>query len=257
MEELHRLLNSQNKSGFQVEVEKKIKDLSGKKPADPQSHNSEVDSLIAIIKQGESLLPKFTYQAFLRSLDESKIKIITPKPSFKFTRKTKEESVQKETVVQSELTNNEQTWQYRDARDEDKEVFSDENRVGLTKLENCTVKVTGSPAAACFTDLTDTVVVAPGIGGSVHITNCKNCRFLLGCKQLRIHETFDTDFYVIIASGPIIEDCDRVRFAPGGDNPGPWDQVKDFKWLKSERSPHWAVVPEQERTFPEFGKHIK
>lgn len=26
-----------------------------------------------------------------------------------------------------------------------------------------------------------------------------------------------------------------------------WDQVDDFKWLKSEASPNWSVLPESER----------
>ena len=34
--------------------------------------------------------------------------------------------------------------------------------------------------------------------------------------QLRIHDSQDVDFYVLVASGPIIEDCSRLRFAPTG-----------------------------------------
>ena len=26
-----------------------------------------------------------------------------------------------------------------------------------------------------------------------------------------------------------------------------WDQVDDFKWLKSEPSPNWSVLPEEKR----------
>ena len=26
-----------------------------------------------------------------------------------------------------------------------------------------------------------------------------------------------------------------------------WDQVDDFKWLKSEHSPNWSVLPEDSR----------
>ena len=26
-----------------------------------------------------------------------------------------------------------------------------------------------------------------------------------------------------------------------------WDQVDDFKWLKSEHSPNWSVLPEEKR----------
>lgn len=32
--------------------------------------------------------------------------------------------------------------------------------------------------------------------------------------QLRIHDSQGVDFYVAVASGPIIEDCSGLRFAP-------------------------------------------
>ena len=67
-----------------------------------------------------------------------------------------------------------------------------------------------------------------------------------------------------MASGPIVEGCSGLRFAPyaatwDGSNPpfdaarpetdfkvdpDAWAKVKDFKWLKAEQSPHWAVLPD-------------
>lgn len=35
-------------------------------------------------------------------------------------------------------------------------------------------------------------------------------------SKLRIHDSAVVDFYVRVASGPIIEDCSRLRFAPSG-----------------------------------------
>lgn len=26
-----------------------------------------------------------------------------------------------------------------------------------------------------------------------------------------------------------------------------WNEVKDFKWLRAQQSPHWSVLPEEER----------
>ena len=253
---LQLALQSQNKQNFQMEMEKAIKDITTRKVTDNQQHNKDIDELLVILQQGQSLLPKFTFQAFTRTLEESKIKISVPKPSFRFSRNKAKPVENKEEKVETDLDKDTQTWQLRDLKDSDREVVSEETRVGLTELENCTVKIGGQPLACCFTNLTKCVVVAPNIDGSIHITNCKNCRFLLGCKQLRIHETYDTDFYVNITSGPIIEDCDRVRFAPASENAGPWNQVKDFKWLRAEKSPHWDVVPEDQRSLPEFGKRI-
>ena len=41
-------------------------------------------------------------------------------------------------------------------------------------------------------------------------------RSYLSGVQLRIHDSEGVDFYVLVASGPIIEDCVGLRFAPAG-----------------------------------------
>lgn len=39
---------------------------------------------------------------------------------------------------------------------------------------------------------------------------------LMYLPQLRVHESKLVDFYVRVASGPIVEDCSGLRFAPSG-----------------------------------------
>ncbi|EAX93658.1 tubulin folding cofactor C, putative [Trichomonas vaginalis G3] len=251
-DELQRCLSSQNKQGFLSEMENRIKQISSEKITDAAKHNSDVDALMVILQQGQNLLPRFTFQLYVHQLENSKVKIAVAKPVFKFSRKATQQKQQNTTTIDNDIINDIQTWQMKGEKNVSKEVSSDETRVGLTELENCTVKIVGSPMACCFTNLKDTTVIALNIGGSIHITKCTNCKFLLGCKQLRIHETYDTDFYVEMMSGPIIEDCDRVRFAPYGSQPGPWNDVKDFKWLKSEKSPHWTTIPENEQSVPQY-----
>ncbi len=34
-----------------------------------------------------------------------------------------------------------------------------------------------------------------------------------------------------------------------------WDQVDDFKWLKTEHSPNWSILPEGERLPEDIWKH--
>lgn len=72
-----------------------------------------------------------------------------------------------------------------------------------------------------------------------------------------MHDAKNVDVYLLCPSRPIIEDCTNIRFAPleveglGGTwevvEQNMWDQVDDFKWLKSEHSPNWEVLPKQER----------
>lgn len=43
---------------------------------------------------------------------------------------------------------------------------------------------------------------------------CPSLFLPFGCVQLRIHDSQRVNFYVHVASGPIIEDCTGLRFAP-------------------------------------------
>jgi small subunit ribosomal protein S27e len=53
-------------------------------------------------------------------------------------------------------------------------------------------------------------VVSLPIAGAVHITSCNGCQFHVASRQIRIHQTVGTDFYLHAGSHPIIE----VRLAP-------------------------------------------
>ena len=102
--------------------------------------------------------------------------------------------------------------------------------------------------------------------GSIYVTQCTNCTFYVGSRQLRIHTSRDVDFYVHANSHPIIEHCSSLRFAPYPPLPpayahalaaaglrsehNQWDCVDDFDWLKASHSPNWAELPEGERKPP-------
>jgi hypothetical protein len=71
-----------------------------------------------------------------------------------------------------------------------------------------------------------------------------------------MHGSKDVDIYLHSASRPIIEDCERVRFAPMPDilaspqllqSSNQWNQIDDFKWLKAEASPNFSLLAESER----------
>jgi hypothetical protein len=59
--------------------------------------------------------------------------------------------------------------------------------------------------------LSDCTVYLGAVTGPVYVENVKNCKIFAYCRQLRIHETRGTDFYVHTGSGPIIENCDGCR----------------------------------------------
>ncbi|KAI1407282.1 TBCC-domain-containing protein [Hypoxylon sp. FL1857] len=132
----------------------------------------------------------------------------------------------------------------------------------LTNLERCVVDMTaptssGTPfAGLALKNIKQSLIIAGHVAGPVHITGLQNSIVVVAARQVRIHECKDVDVYLHCASHPIIEDCSGMRFAPlpefyatkleiKGENQ--WDQVDDFKWLKSEPSPNWAILPEEKR----------
>ncbi|KAK0673690.1 tubulin binding cofactor C-domain-containing protein [Cercophora samala] len=140
----------------------------------------------------------------------------------------------------------------------------------LTDLSGCVVNLC-SPSveasrAAPFASLTlkgieNSVVVAGHVDGPVHVTGLKKCKVAVTARQVRIHDCEEVDFYLEVRSGPIVEGCKKVRFAPlppgGGLGTGEqgeqggeenkWGEVKDFLWLKEGQSPNWSVLKEEDR----------
>ena len=141
----------------------------------------------------------------------------------------------------------------------------------LRDLTRCTIHLLVPLDFLRLENLTDCKLLCGPVAGPVYLEKCQGCTLYLASRQLRIHHTYDTTLYVHTVSGPIIEDCDRLRFAPwaltypgweeqfveaglGGKGKGgreggrnAWKEVKDFKWLRAQQSPHWSVVPEGER----------
>ncbi|TDZ46862.1 Tubulin-specific chaperone C [Colletotrichum trifolii] len=131
----------------------------------------------------------------------------------------------------------------------------------LADLHGCIVDMslalsgTTSFANLALKDIDGSLVVAGNVAGPAHITGVRDSIVVVSARQVRIHECKNVDVYLFCASHPIVEDCENMRFAPlpaAFDTPedpvkNQWDQVDDFKWLKSEPSPNWSVLPEEER----------
>jgi tubulin-specific chaperone C len=153
---------------------------------------------------------------------------------------------------------------------------------------------TGTPFASLTINIaTNSLLILGSVAGPAHITGLRNCVLVLTSRQVRVHECENVDLYLQCASRPIIEDCHAVRFAPlpdayatmharnditsaaeldeggrsasisAGDQhsvPAPglnlWDQVDDFKWLKTEPSPNWSVLPEDQRVKEEVWRAV-
>jgi hypothetical protein len=132
----------------------------------------------------------------------------------------------------------------------------------LEGLENCTVLIRDSASGIRVNNLKNCKVYAGPVAGSIHLTNCVNCTFVIATRQIRIHDTYNTDFYIHVASNPIFEDSSGLRFTAYnleypelaqqmvdsglGAMENQWRQVDDFKWLRSQQSPNWCVLPAED-----------
>jgi len=134
----------------------------------------------------------------------------------------------------------------------------------LSDLVNCTIRLLGPASTLHMDRLINCIVLAAPIATSIFIDECKDCSFILGCQQLRVHKTLSSQFYLHVTSRAIIEDCSKVGFAPyllkydkklehfkiaGLDiQENNWTLVNDFNWLRrDEHSPYWFIIPEENR----------
>uniref|UniRef100_A0A8H7NIV2 C-CAP/cofactor C-like domain-containing protein n=1 Tax=Bionectria ochroleuca TaxID=29856 RepID=A0A8H7NIV2_BIOOC len=142
----------------------------------------------------------------------------------------------------------------------------------LTNLSGCIIDMsiptsggTAFPGLA-LNNIKTSLVVAGRVNGPVHITGVTDSILVVAAGQVRIHECKNVDIYLHCGSHPIIEDCSGMRFAPlpacyvseaEETSENQWDQVDDFKWLKSGHSPNWAILAEEERLSPEVWTGIE
>ncbi|XP_015376809.1 PREDICTED: tubulin-specific chaperone C [Diuraphis noxia] len=150
------------------------------------------------------------------------------------------------------------------------ETFSKD--IALDVLTNCNVIICGTPSTVRVTSLS-TCKIFTCASTSIFVENCKDSIFVCASQQLRIHDTFATDFYIYVTSSAIIENCKQLRFAPltlsslilkksfeianFDESNNNWKIINDFDWLSSyESSPNWCEIPEEERDQPSENNYV-
>jgi tubulin-specific chaperone C len=135
--------------------------------------------------------------------------------------------------------------------------------VSLIQLRDCTVDICDVSAAVRAINLVSCRIYVGPVAGSIHFTNCWGCTIHAAAQQVRLHKSQDCTFFLRTASPPIIEDCERVSFAPYGfryallddhmrqaglqDVSNEWSKVQDFSWLRNGPSPNWFIMDESLR----------
>jgi len=82
----------------------------------------------------------------------------------------------------------------------------------VRNCSNCVITLPNAFGALRLQDLTNCTVYSGPVSGPCYVEDCKNCVFVVASRQLRIHDTYDTSFFVNVKAGPIIEDCCRTKF---------------------------------------------
>lgn len=146
--------------------------------------------------------------------------------------------------------------------DSNKDSLRDQS-LCLTDLTDCKVCITSSCGNLMASRLTKCVIkILRPVGSSVMLQDCVDCRFVLACRQLRVHRTRGSRFDVFVASAPIIEDSSDLLVGPwnvGGDecfsgvlgDKNHWKEVQDFSCPtlvaeKASDSPNWSLLPMDE-----------
>mmetsp|Transcript_979 Transcript_979/g.2152 ORF Transcript_979/g.2152 Transcript_979/m.2152 type:complete len:399 (+) Transcript_979:69-1265(+) len=139
--------------------------------------------------------------------------------------------------------------------------------VTLRSLTNCRVLLLDRIGALHCHDLEGCEVVVGAVGSSTLLYTCNDCVLTIAMKQLRLHDSTNMLLHLHTLSGPVIENCRRICFAPfdltypelhehlaaaalgtpSHSEASPWADVQDFNWHKRHSSPNWCVLAEAYR----------
>lgn len=131
--------------------------------------------------------------------------------------------------------------------------------IQLCNLDNCMINIFGNASTVHIINCKKTKINIGPVSTSIFIDKCNHCEFKLLCQQLRVHNTFDTIFYLHVTTKGIIEDSSRLKFGIYNfkyDNLeddiiksklnisiNNWNQIEDFNWLvKNKQSPNWSLI---------------
>lgn len=93
------------------------------------------------------------------------------------------------------------------------EDIKDRNSLFLENLNNCEVYILFNFKALYVKEIKNCKLFIGSISGGSHITDCIDSTIYVITHQLRIHKTFNTNFFIIVSSNPIIEDCNGLVFS--------------------------------------------
>lgn len=257
-QQLFQDLSAKDYNSFDQHLGQAIKDLEKTSATlDPKEKVKQVEALNRIFNQGRKFLPTHTQQQHQNALQKLLGTPSSKASKFSFNAKLKPAKVQQAQQQSQAEAAPDMKWTIENLTNEIKEITCDGSMVALNNLENCRIIIVNDAPSINLNNMKNCVFIAESVAGSSYITNCHNCRFVIRCHQLRIHLTTETDFYIDLPSNPIIEKCEKVRFAPINAEPATesWSNVQDFSDpTKILTEPNWSIIPEEMRKIPKFNE---
>lgn len=119
--------------------------------------------------------------------------------------------------------------------------------VYLSNLSRCTIFLEGVSGNLMVSNLVECTIYAQPVASSILLQKCTGCRFVLACRQLRVHQTEDTRMDIFVASAPIIEDSTRLQLAPY-----PLGAVRSSRFQANLVKAHLAEATNQWRAAQDF-----
>jgi hypothetical protein len=101
---------------------------------------------------------------------------------------------------------------YQEIKKTESEYEGKENII-IEGVENCTIYLPFKIKSLYIKNILDTKIYAGCISGASFINNAKNCQIHICSHQIRIHNSENTEFYLIARSNPIIEHCKEMKFS--------------------------------------------
>jgi hypothetical protein len=253
MDKLQQALSSKDEAAFQAEIDRRVSLIKADtSPSNVAAHNAEVNTLLTLLRQGKSLVPTFSLKRYTEDLEAARIS--RGPASFSFAGKAALKPAANIPQKAEAPVNTEESieWTIHDLTNQRIEHVCQGSLVSVNNLENCVLIIPNEAPAISLNNLKQCIVIAENVTGSARITAVRETKIALAAKQLRIHDSTQTDFYIAVFGNPIIENCSELRFAPlRGTESGPWDNVKDFNCpTAGEASPNWQVLPEEQRSIP-------
>ncbi|CAG9478969.1 tubulin binding cofactor c, putative [Plasmodium vivax] len=141
----------------------------------------------------------------------------------------------------------------------------------LDNLVNCEVVILDVLSSVLIRRIKNCTIWVAAVESSLLIYSCVDCNILANSKQIRIHDSSETNFYINSVSSPIIENSKQLAFFPYilnydglsellkkiniSRDSAQWKEVLDFNWQNTqEKSPNFRVSEEAQVYDIKIGK---